>query len=168
MIPNKDIEQKLEQTMQGVLICPKCEMDFSFEEGAQGPIKLGVNAKIVMCPNCYSAYIADVTLRNVVLGDEVTGKYPAIVQKKLDVKLETCKTCHRLRKAGSFTCPRCGYVEWKYLVILGVLAIPALGVAIFGKEIVSFVGWLFGLFLSSIFVSELIKAFRTPKTYSKK
>lgn len=167
MIPNKDIERKLEHTMGVELTCPKCETTFSFAEGAQGPIKLGISAKIVMCPCCCSAYPADVTLRDVALGDEVTGKYPAIVQKKLNVKLETCKACHRLRRAGSFTCPRCGYVEWKSLLILGGLTLLALGFAIFAKEILSLVGWVFGIFLSGGFISELIKALRTPKTYGK-
>lgn len=163
--PGIEIEGQLEGTMQAEITCPHCGTKFSFQEGAKGPTSLGIREKIVMCPYCYNAYPAEVTPSGITLGEAITKKYASIANRQEQNRLVTCEVCQQLRKEGSFTCNRCGRVNWTGLIFLFTFGLVAAGMGLFGKHFVSLVGWVLGAIIIGTCVSELVKAIKTPKSY---
>lgn len=174
MKPGKEMQSILEDTMSSRLVCKKCETVFTFEEGAQGPMRVGVQEKVVMCPNCYTVYEVDITPATTTLLEDVTHKFPAIVNKAQQQKQELvrCDVCHQMRQPEGFVCSRCGYVNWRSIGIIWGLTIVLLAMAVFlrqraaTEEMISYLDlalWLFGFGFLYFSISELVKAIRASR-----
>lgn len=179
MYSGNQVQSAAEGTLGILVVCRKCETMFSFDEGAQFLIRLGIRAKVVMCPFCYCIYNTSVTQKGVMLMEIVSEQYPGIRLKveQLQPNKQRCSVCHQVKKPGAeLTCNRCGHVNWRALAFWSAITISLITTTVVLPRFRAMTpSWvqegiycfaLFGLILSLWIIAEWVKAIRTPKTYT--
>jgi hypothetical protein len=179
MYSGNQIKSAAEGTLGILLVCRKCETMFSFEESAQNLTRLGIRAKVAMCPFCYCVYDTSVTPRGVKLMGDVSEQYPGIraEAERIEPNKQKCSICHQVKEPGAvLTCNRCGHVNWGALAFWTAIPVSLITATILLPRFRTITpGWvqegifcygLFGLIFSLGMIVEWVRAIRTPKTYT--
>lgn len=68
-----------EQLAKVVGTCPKCKIEFSFQEGFNAANEKGVKDQVVACPQCSTFYTVHITPAAMELVQDVSARYAGIV-----------------------------------------------------------------------------------------